>query len=151
MTDLPRWFVLAAKLLAFSRVGEENASDFPTKEECPMNRLSLLLTVSVLFVLGRMVPGERPASPKPDAIANTFSVVTFDPDRKEWGVAVASKCLAVGAVVPWAKAGVGAVATQSAVNITLGTRGLELIAQGKSAEETIKALTDAGRGKDYRQ
>jgi uncharacterized Ntn-hydrolase superfamily protein len=84
-------------------------------------------------------------------LVNTFSIVGYDPDRKEWGVAVASKYLAVGAVVPWAKAGVGAVATQSYVNVSYGPKGLDLMAQGTSAEETIKALTDADNGKDVRQ
>jgi uncharacterized Ntn-hydrolase superfamily protein len=83
--------------------------------------------------------------------ANTFSIVAHDPDRKEWGVAVASKYLAVGAAVPYAKAGVGAVATQALVNVTLGTRGLELLAEGKSAEDTVKALTEADKGRDFRQ
>jgi uncharacterized Ntn-hydrolase superfamily protein len=83
--------------------------------------------------------------------ARTFSIAAFDPQRKEWGVAVASKYLAVGSAVPFAKAGVGAVATQSFVNVTYGPRGLELLAAGKSAEETIKALTDADTGKELRQ
>jgi uncharacterized Ntn-hydrolase superfamily protein len=84
-------------------------------------------------------------------LANTFSIAAYDPDNKEWGVAVASKYLAVGAVVPWAKAGVGAVATQAFVNTTFGTRGLELLAEGKSPDEVVKALTDADEGRDHRQ
>ena len=82
---------------------------------------------------------------------NTFSIVAYDPEKKEWGVAVASKYLAVGSVVPWAKAGVGAVATQASVNATYGPRGLELLAEGKSPEEVVKTLTDADKGKDARQ
>ena len=50
----------------------------------------------------------------------TFSIVAHDPVRQEWGVAVQSKFLAVGAVVPWAKVGVGAVATQAYANINYG-------------------------------
>ena len=83
--------------------------------------------------------------------ACTFSIVAFDPDKKEWGIAVASKYLAVGSAVPWAKAGVGAVATQSFVNVTYGSRGLELLADGKSAEEVLKTLLDADKDKDLRQ
>ena len=83
--------------------------------------------------------------------ANTFSIVAYDPDKKEWGVAVASKYLAVGSAVPFAKAGVGAVATQSFVNIELGPRGLELMSQGKSADETMKLLLEEDKGKDARQ
>jgi uncharacterized Ntn-hydrolase superfamily protein len=83
--------------------------------------------------------------------ANTFSIVAYDPDKKEWGVAVASKYLAVGSAVPFAKAGVGAVATQSFVNVELGPRGLELMAEGKSAEEALKVLLEEDKGKDARQ
>ena len=55
----------------------------------------------------------------------TFSIVAYDPRREEWGVAVQSKFLAVGAVVPWAWAGAGAVATQSYANLTYGPDGLD--------------------------
>jgi uncharacterized Ntn-hydrolase superfamily protein len=82
---------------------------------------------------------------------NTFSICAYDPERKEWGVAVASKYLAVGSAVPWAKAGVGCVATQASVNVTYGPKGLELLEQGKSAAEVIKMLTDADGGKASRQ
>jgi uncharacterized Ntn-hydrolase superfamily protein len=91
------------------------------------------------------------SSPLSDPLVCTFSIVAFDPDHKEWGVGVASKYLAVGAVVPWAKAGVGAVATQSYVNVTYGPKGLELLAAGKSAEEVVKTLTGADDGRDFRQ
>src|SRR5262249_49343942 len=84
-------------------------------------------------------------------VASTFSIVAYDPDKKEWGIAVASKYLAVGSPVPWAKAGVGAVATQSAVDPTYGPRGLELMEKGKSAEEAIKELTEKDRNKEARQ
>src|SRR6516162_7285856 len=97
---------------------------------------------------------DRAISPTPaaaDIDANTFSIVAYDPERKEWGVAVASKYLAVGAAVPWAKAGVGAVATQAAVNVTFGPRGLELLEKGKSATEAVKELTEADEGRKVRQ
>jgi uncharacterized Ntn-hydrolase superfamily protein len=90
-------------------------------------------------------------SPPPEDRACTFSIVAYDPERREWGIAVASKYLAVGSAVPWAKAGVGAVATQSYVNVTYGPQGLELLAQGKSAKEAMQALTDADRGQAQRQ
>jgi uncharacterized Ntn-hydrolase superfamily protein len=120
---------------------------------------SLALSTSLLFALVLWVAPVAPVTPgrssppaKPSAAeVHTFSIVAHDPDTKEWGIAVASKYLAVGAVVPWAKAGVGAVATQSAVNITYGTKGLELLAQGKSAEEVVKELTEADPGKEVRQ
>jgi uncharacterized Ntn-hydrolase superfamily protein len=83
--------------------------------------------------------------------ANTYSIVAYDPKHKEWGVAVASKYLAVGSAVPHARAGAGAVATQSFVNVTLGTRGLRLLGKGKSAEEALKELTESDKGRAWRQ
>lgn len=82
---------------------------------------------------------------------NTFSIVARDPAKNEWGVAVASRVLAVGAVVPSAKAGVGAIATQSYANVTYGPRGLEMLASGKSAQETLDALLADDARKDVRQ
>lgn len=113
-----------------------------------MRRSLLYAVVSTLV----MVPASRAEGPKPPAdIAATFSIVAYDPDKKEWGVAVASKYLAVGSAVPWAKAGVGAVATQAAVNTTYGPDGLKRLAEGKSAEEALKTLTGADNGKEFRQ
>ena len=71
----------------------------------------------------------------------TFSIVAYDPGRKEWGVAVQSKFLAVAAIVSWAQARAGAIATQARANLIYGSRGLKMLDHGKSAEETIKALT----------
>jgi uncharacterized Ntn-hydrolase superfamily protein len=96
------------------------------------------------------LPKKSPAATK-DPPIYTFSIVAYDPERQEWGVAVASKFLAVGAVVPWAKAGVGAIATQSHANTTYGPKGLELLSEGKSADEVIKQLTDEDKGKEVRQ
>jgi uncharacterized Ntn-hydrolase superfamily protein len=76
----------------------------------------------------------------------TFSLVACDPDAAsgpEWGVAVASKFLAVGSVVPWARAGAGAIATQAYAEISFGPRGLEMLAAGRSAEEVMNALTSS--------
>ena len=70
----------------------------------------------------------------------TFSIVARDPVTGELGVAVASRFFAVGSVVPWAKAGVGAVATQSFANTTFGWRGLELLEKGASPEEVVEIL-----------
>jgi uncharacterized Ntn-hydrolase superfamily protein len=86
----------------------------------------------------------------PEIVA-TFSVVGYDPAAKEWGVAVASKFLAVGSVVPWAEAGVGAVATQSFANVAYGPKGLKLLGKGKAADEVVKVLTDADESRDTRQ
>lgn len=81
----------------------------------------------------------------------TFSIVAFDPDKKEWGVAVQSKFMACAAVVSWARAGAGGVATQSYANMSYGPIGLEMMAQGMSAEQTIYALTQADDNRDQRQ
>jgi uncharacterized Ntn-hydrolase superfamily protein len=81
----------------------------------------------------------------------TFSIVAYDASRQEWGVAVQSKFLAVGAIVPWAKAGVGAIATQSYANLAYGPDGLALMAQGMSAMDTLKTLTEHDEGRASRQ
>jgi len=81
----------------------------------------------------------------------TFSIVAYDRKRKEWGVGVQSKFLAVGAVVPWARAGAGAVATQSYANLLYGPDGLDMMAAGKSAEETLDALTASDDDRALRQ
>jgi len=82
---------------------------------------------------------------------STFSIVACDPDADEWGVAVASRFLAVGAVVPFARAGVGAVATQSYANTTFGPAGLELLAHGYAAQDALNGLLAADAGRDQRQ
>jgi len=84
-------------------------------------------------------------------LAATFSIVAYDPKNEEWGVGTASKFLAVGSMVPWARAGVGAVATQSWANPNYGPDGLDLLASGKKPAEVIKILTDADPEKEIRQ
>lgn len=84
----------------------------------------------------------------------TFSIVAWDPDAKpsaEWGVAVASKFLAVGSIVPWLKAGVGAIATQALANITYGPHGLALLEHGGSSADVVEALTSADDLRPQRQ
>lgn len=81
----------------------------------------------------------------------TFSIVGFDPETKELGIAVQSKFIGVGSVVPWAKAGVGAIATQAFANPAYGPDGLDLLGQGKTAQETIETLTANDEGKEDRQ
>jgi uncharacterized Ntn-hydrolase superfamily protein len=70
----------------------------------------------------------------------TFSLVACDVEARQWGVVVASRFLAVGAIVPWAQAEVGAVATQAFANVSYGPRGLELLGAGASAQETLDRL-----------
>lgn len=81
----------------------------------------------------------------------TFSIVAYDPRRQEWGVAVQSKFLACAAVVSWARAGAGAVATQSFANVAYGIEGLDLMERGTSAAEAIAQLTAADDQRAQRQ
>jgi uncharacterized Ntn-hydrolase superfamily protein len=81
----------------------------------------------------------------------TFSIVAYDPKRQEWGVAVQSKFLAAAAVVSWARAGAGAIATQSYANLSYGPHGLDMMASGLSASETILRLTGPDEQRDLRQ
>lgn len=81
----------------------------------------------------------------------TFSIVAYDPEREEWGVAVQSKFLAAAAVVSWARANAGAVATQSNANLSYGPDGLEMMAAGIPAEGTVEALIANDEDRDLRQ
>jgi len=81
----------------------------------------------------------------------TFSIVACDLEERAWGVAVASKFPAVGAVVPWVQAEVGAVATQSFANTSFGPRGLALMGTGLTAQETLHRLLEDDPDKELRQ
>jgi uncharacterized Ntn-hydrolase superfamily protein len=84
-------------------------------------------------------------------VVATYSIVACDLAAGQWGVAVQSKFLAVGSVVPWAEPHVGAIATQSYANPRYGPEGLALLREGRSAEETVEALTAADEGCAERQ
>jgi uncharacterized Ntn-hydrolase superfamily protein len=96
---------------------------------------------------GYNLAGKKRNMPK----LSTFSIVACDLDEQAWGVAVASKFPAVGAVVPWAQAQAGAVATQSYANTSFGPRGLELMASGQSAEATLAELLKDDEEREKRQ
>ncbi|MCA1061364.1 DUF1028 domain-containing protein [Rossellomorea aquimaris] len=81
----------------------------------------------------------------------TYSIVGYDPEEKEWGIAVQSKFLGVGSVVPFAKAGVGAVATQSYANTSYGPHALQLMSEGKTAEEALDIITKDDPERPLRQ
>jgi uncharacterized Ntn-hydrolase superfamily protein len=87
----------------------------------------------------------------PDSVVATFSIVACDLTAGQWGVAVQSKFLAVGSVVPWAEPQVGAVATQAWANPRYGPDGLALLRSGNAAEEAVQALTAADEGREHRQ
>jgi len=101
----------------------------------------------------RILPGLIAALSLSAADVNTFSIVAYDPATGDCGVTVASKYFSVGAVVPWAEAGTGCIATQANVNVGYGPRGLELLRQGRTAKQVIEQLLagDTFPGKDGRQ
>src|SRR5687767_4052213 len=94
---------------------------------------SRLLVVTLAVALGCAAPAES----VPDSVPSTFSIAAVDTRTGEVGVAVQSRFIAVGAVVPWAKARVGAVATQSFANTTYGPEGLDLLASGVAPADAI--------------
>lgn len=100
------------------------------------------LLLSAVLLLASAVPASA-----------TFSIVGIDPVTGDLGIAVASRYFAVGAVVPWADAGVGAVATQASVNVGYGPRALELLRNGLTAQQVMDKLfaEDTFPGKDGRQ
>lgn len=107
-----------------------------------MKPRSILRAAVVLAALPAVAEAPRPA---------TFSIVAADPEAGEVGVAVASRFFAVGSVVPWARAGVGSVATQSNANTTYGPRGLDLMERGLDAREALDVLLRSDAGRDGRQ
>ncbi len=88
------------------------------------------------------LPAQQPISPPShlQKLAHTYSIVAWDSVTGDLGVAVQSKFPNVGGIVPWAQAGIGAVATQSLGNTAYGERGLELLAQGATAEEALRIV-----------
>ena len=109
------------------------------------------------LILGALVSsnaqqvGERAEKLRPLRPVHTFSIVARDPDTGALGVAVQSHWFSVGAIVPWAEAGVGAVATQSFVDPSYGPLGLAIMRSGRSAPDALKALLAGDEGRDVRQ
>ena len=103
-----------------------------------------------LLLLAVLLPAAAADAREPPPVA-TFSIVARDPATGELGVAVASRFFAVGAVVPYAKAGVGAVATQASANTTYGPEGLALLASGKTPKDALDALLSKDDGRERRQ
>src|SRR3954467_6412195 len=108
-----------------------------------MKRLALFLLLSA--TLSAQMP-QRPLRP-----VHTFSIVARDPQTGEMGVAVQSHWFSVGSIVPWAEAGVGAVATQSFVDASYGKLGLDMMRAGRSAPDTLRGLLLADEGREVRQ
>ena len=87
----------------------------------------------------------------PDANANTFSIIAVDPRTGETGVTVTSKVTCVGAIVPWTRPGIGAVATQGGARIEYGNDLLDLLAKGVSPEDAMAQVKAADEGRENRQ
>jgi uncharacterized Ntn-hydrolase superfamily protein len=108
--------------------------------------MRLLIPALLLLSLGALAQ-EHPSTPT----VATYSIVAWDSLTGDLGVAVQSKFLGVGAVVPYAKAGVGAVATQAWANTTYGPRALEMLGRGMSAQQAGELLTATDSGASKRQ
>ena len=111
---------------------------------------ALLLAIAIAPAL-QAQQVTRPRFVKPSRPVHTFSIVARDPATGELGVAVQSHWFSVGPIVPWAEAGVGAVATQSFVDPSYGKLGLELMRTGKSGPEALRALLAGDDGREVRQ
>ena len=107
-----------------------------------MDGLTLVSLAVVLPLAGAPMPGR---------LAHTFSIVARDPKTGEMGVAVQSHYFSVGPIVPWAEAGVGAVATQSLVRVEYGPLGLDLMRSGSSAKQALDSLVRADSNPAVRQ
>jgi uncharacterized Ntn-hydrolase superfamily protein len=108
----------------------------------------LLIAAGTVLVAQKRETREAPKSARP---VHTFSIVARDPITGELGVAVQSHWFSVGAIVPWAEAGVGAVATQSFVDPSYGKLGLDLMRTGKSAPDALRSLLAGDEGREVRQ
>ena len=106
----------------------------------PMVRRALVLGLAPLAL--HPLAAQQPVTAPPHLVklAHTYSIVAWDSATGDLGVAVQSKFPNVGGIVPWAKSGIGAVATQSLSNTDYGEKGLELMAQGATAEEALRII-----------
>src|SRR3989441_1700899 len=91
------------------------------------------------------------AAQEPDPWFSTFSITAFEPASGELGVGVQSRAFAAGAAVPYAKPGVGAVATRASANRSYGPKAIALLEQGLSPADVVKKITDEDPGRDTRQ
>lgn len=110
-------------------------------------KFSLAASLLSLFVLASVSAEESPAPPT----VATFSIVAVDRETGEIGVAVQSRIVGVGAIVPWAKAGVGAIATQAFANVRYGPVGLAILELGSTPDQAIEMLTRGDPSKANRQ
>lgn len=112
---------------------------------------SVRIIGAALIVLGCAWIVSHTVRPSADPLVSTFSIVAIDPDNGDVGVAVQSKFPNLRPVVPWAEAGVGAVATQSMANVSFGPKGLTLMRNGATAEEALRILIANDSARESRQ
>jgi len=113
-----------------------------------MSRLFIAALCLTVTVRAQEAPKPAPAG---DPWFGTFSIIAFDPATNELGVGVQSRAFGAGAAVPYAKPGVGAVATQASANRQYGPKAIALLEQGLSPAEVVKRITDEDPGRDTRQ
>lgn len=116
-----------------------------------MRRTTLVLIALTLLSVSGAPIAQPAADSGGDPWFSTFSLIAFDPATNDFGVGVQSRAFGAGAAVPYAKAGVGAVATQAAANRTYGPKAIALLEQGLSPDEVVKRITDEDPGRDTRQ
>jgi len=115
-------------------------------------RAALFVSCALLFAVPSTpeegAPDSRPVFQRP---VHTYSIVARDPETGQMGVAVQSHWFSVGSIVSWAEAGVGAVATQSLVDVTYGPLALEMMRAGRDPEKVLEALKTADEASNVRQ
>lgn len=116
-----------------------------------MSKKNLLICVLLALVFSAASGQQNKPTRKYSRPIHTYSIVARDPQTGEMGVAVQSHWFSVGSIVTWAEAGVGAIATQSLVDVTYGPLGLDLMRAGRSAEQTLAALKLADSHPEIRQ
>lgn len=158
------WVALAAAQARMERPGDALESLRRAVELNPgrmrtlprdQNFASLHENPEFLRLVGGGDPGPAPdpeaADPLGDEDVSTFSIIGFDPETQELGVGVQSRAFRAGAIVPYAVAGVGAVATQASANQSYGPRAIELLRERRTPEEVVRIITDEDPGRDVRQ
>jgi len=116
-----------------------------------MMLIGSLAIAALFFVLVHISAEGSSSFSSQDPFASTFSIVGVDLQNGDVGVAVQSKFPNVRPIVPWAEAGVGAIATQSYINVSYGPKGLTLMRNGASAEEALRILIENDSARDSRQ
>lgn len=153
MANSPWYVALAARNCLSLTNSSSLVGEYRTvKTRFVISGLVVFVLVFVLYVIRyrgiELHPANAEYSSMPEV--NTFSIVAYDPETGDLGIAVASKVLGVGCIVPWGQAGVGAIATQSQANTSYGPEGLASLRQ-KSAEEVLELLTSQDEDRANRQ